>query len=231
MDRIGAHDANVLKACVSALNDGRVIVLPTARWYMFAARADIATTAPIIFRLKRRLPDKSLLLVAPSYEWATSMFIFSVGARQLADAFWPGDLSLRLRWRSPADGFPAVGVPVGLVGLTSGRLGELAAELGAPLVSTSVNFSGTPAEGGTQPRFAFEQVLDMLNAHSDAASVAIAVDGGVCPLVEATTVVDCTEADRSALERPGTVHVDALRYIAPDLDVSRVRRDMEGFAS
>lgn len=230
MERIGIRDADVLKACLSALDDGRVIVVPTTRWYMFAARADIASTAPSIFRLKRRSPDKSLLLIAPSYNWATDAFVFSPSAHQLADAFWPGDLSLRLRWRASAKDFPAVGVPIGLVGVTSGILGELAAELAAPLISTSVNYSGAPAEGGTGPRFAFEQVLEMLNASEDATSVAIAVDGGICSLVEATTIVDCAAADRAVLERPGTVHIDALRYVVPDLDVSRMRRDRDGFA-
>ncbi len=229
MDRLRTNDSRVLDACTAALNEGRVIVVPTSRWYMFAARADIDTTAPTIFRLKRRAPDKSLLLISPSREWAASAFVFTEAAQRLANAFWPGDLSLRLLWQDSTKGFPAVGVPVGLVGVTSGWLGQLAAYIGAPLVSTSVNFSGTPAEGGTQPRFAFEQVLQMLDAHPDASSVKIAVDGGVCPLVDATAIVDCSGPKVPVLERPGMVHVDALRYVSPDLDLSRVRRDTAGF--
>lgn len=226
---IGVHHDGMLQACISALNKGQVIVMPTPRWYMFAGRADVAATAATIFRLKRRSPDKSLLLLAPSASWSESTFSFTIEAHRLVNAFWPGDLALRLRWRTPGDGFPAVGTPVGLVTVSSGHLGRLAAELGAPLVSTSVNFSGTPAEGGTQPRFAFEQVIEMLTTHPEAASVAIAVDGGICPLVEATTIVDCSGPNGPVLERPGTVHLDALRYVFPNLDISRMRRDMEGF--
>jgi L-threonylcarbamoyladenylate synthase len=229
VDRMKVTDPAALRCAVAALDAGCVIVVPTARWYMFVARADDESASPAIFRLKRRAPDKSLLLIAPSLDWAISAFMFSSGARQLADAFWPGDLSLRLRWHNPAVGYSAVGVPVGLVGLAAGSLGEIAAEVGSPLVSTSVNFSGTPTEGGTQPHFAFEQVVEMMSDHPESGRVAIALDGGVCPLVEATTVIDCASSGPPVLERPGAVHLDALLFVTPDLDITRMRRDMDGF--
>jgi tRNA A37 threonylcarbamoyladenosine synthetase subunit TsaC/SUA5/YrdC len=150
-------------------------------------------------------------------------------ASRLAEAFWAGDLSMRLQWRDPSNGILSVGIPTGLVGIPGGLLGAMAAALGMPLVSTSVNFSGLPSEGGTQPAFAFEQVVEMLAANPLAAAVSAVVNGGICPQVEATSVVDCGVAGCTVLERPGAVHLDALRYVVPDLDISRARRDSAGY--
>ncbi|MDF0492753.1 L-threonylcarbamoyladenylate synthase [Bradyrhizobium yuanmingense] len=224
-------DANARAACVEELDAGNIIVVPTMRWYMFLARADRELAADRIFRLKRRPPDKSLLLVCASSNWVESTFVLTNDARRLIQSFWPGDLSMRLRWRATTAGVTAVGVPVGLVSVASGLMGELAAQLAAPLISTSVNFSGTPAEGGTRPAFAFEHVLTMLASSDDSSAVTVAIDGGICPFVEATTIVDCSGSGSSVLERPGTIHVEAIRYVVSELDVSRCRRDMAGFSS
>jgi L-threonylcarbamoyladenylate synthase len=230
MQQLKIDSADVKAICAQALDAGNIIIVPTTRWYMFVARADGSVSAETIFSLKRRPPDKSLLLVGPSTTWVESTFILTHAAHRLAQSFWPGDLSMRLRWQVATAGIAAVGVPVGLVSVVSGLMGELASELGVPLVSTSVNFSGTPAEGGTRPAFAFEHVLNMLAGHQYASAVTIAVNGGVCPLVEATAIVDCSRPDLPVLERPGAIHTEAMRYVVPELDVGRHRRDMAGFS-
>lgn len=231
MNVLALSDLHSHVACCQAIEAGKVVVVPTSRWYMFAGSADDPAIADWIFQFKRRPPDKSLLLVAPSTQWVASSFVLTTQAEQLANAFWPGELSMRLRWDESVSAIESVGAPIGLVTVAPGLLGDLAATLGRPLVSTSVNFSGSPASGGTQPSFAIDQALRTLRAaESDSAvAVAVVVDGGVCPLVEATTVVDCSTPDRTWLERPGAVHADALAHVWADIDLTRARRDTAGF--
>jgi L-threonylcarbamoyladenylate synthase len=229
MNSCVATDDGVVEGCLSALEAGQLAVVPTDRWYMIVGNASDPSAAAAIFGIKRRSPDKSLLLVCPSLDWIESNFAVTSGARELARAFWPGDLAMRLRWAAPAEQqVAAVGVPVALVTLTKGLLGRLASQFGA-LVSTSVNYAGTPDEGGTQPAFAFQQVVGMLSAHADSERVGMVVDGGVCPQVDAMTIVDCSDSSSSFLERPGAVHRDALEFALPELDLSRARRDMAGY--
>jgi hypothetical protein len=78
-----------------------------------------------------------------------------------------------------------------LAAVLGGFLGALASRHGAPLATTSVNFSGHPENGGTQPAFAMAQVADFL-VHDVRRLVRVVIDGGVCPLVDALTVVDCS---------------------------------------
>lgn len=226
---VAASDPRSIGRCVDAVNSGSIVVVPTHRWYMFAGRAQDTELSDTIFAIKRRPPSKSLLLVAPSRQWVESNFEFSDDAHALADAFWPGDLSFRLRWLADATPIESVGAPVGLVAVTDDLLGALATAVGAPLVSTSVNFAGTPAEGGTQPSFAFDQVSQMLEGHPLADRVAFMVDGGICPFIDATTVVDLTTPRRPKLERFGLVHRDAILHVRPHIDTARARRDMAGF--
>jgi len=210
-----------LEVCASAVLDGQIAVLPTRRWYMFAGLADNSSVADRIFAFKRRAPSKSLLLVCPTTRWLDDNFTVSDEARQLIDTFLPGELALRLAWRNDATAVVrSVGSPVALTTVADGALGLLAATIGRPLVSTSVNISGAPVQGGTQPCISVAQVLIIL---AEAQVVSVVVDGGVCPAVDALTVVDC--AEDSYLWRPGTLHTDALRHVLPDLDLSRAVSD------
>jgi len=207
-----------LDTAVAAVESGRLVILPTRRWYMICAPAGDREACDRVFAGKGRARSKSLALVVPDLAAADDLFIVNSPARRLAAAFWPGDLALVLSWRSVRSGhaLESVGVPGALVTVDPGPLGMLAARSRVPIAATTASISGgnsidtpgpaiTPAE---VERFVIETGTD----------VAYCVDGGICPLVHHLTVVDCT-GDEPKVVRPGVVHERAIqmavRGVAP----------------
>ncbi|MGA7871003.1 MAG: Sua5/YciO/YrdC/YwlC family protein, partial [Candidatus Binatus sp.] len=82
---------------IAALKAGELVVYPTETFYAIGADAFSATAIRRLFRVKRREARRPVGLIA-----ADAAMAFSVAreipsnARRLADAFWPGPLTLVL---------------------------------------------------------------------------------------------------------------------------------------
>jgi L-threonylcarbamoyladenylate synthase len=99
-----------------------------------------------LFAIKGREPGKPVALIAADLTMAFAVAReVPAGARVLAEAFWPGPLTLVLPAR---DGIPAalIGVDGGVgVRVSSHPIARaLAAGLGGPLTATSANLAGEP---------------------------------------------------------------------------------------
>lgn len=171
------------------LRAGGVVAYPTETVYGLGtapAEAPLATLS----RLKGRRPGKPFLLLVSSRlmaeEWG---LVFTPAARVMADAFWPGPLTLVLRGgegklpdllRGPEGGFA--------VRHTSHpRVAQLVAGLQHPLTSTSANRPGTPPSPGAEGLMAtFHDAIEE--------GTLLVLDGGVLGNVPPSTLVDCTTA-------------------------------------
>ncbi len=81
--------------CVAALNEGRVVALPTDTVYGLAARWDLPHAVEEIFELKRRPRDVALpVLVASTDQITATGAPWPDPARRLATHFWPGALTI-----------------------------------------------------------------------------------------------------------------------------------------
>ena len=135
-----------LDDAIEALADGELIVYPTETFYALGADAYCAPAVARLFAAKGREVNQPIALIA-----ADDAMAFAVAreipppARELADAFWPGPLTIVLPARP--------GLPEGLAGPDGGvgvRVSshpvarELARRLGRPLTATSANLSGRP---------------------------------------------------------------------------------------
>jgi len=179
------------------LAEGGVIAFPTDTLYGLAAdpRSDEAVRR--IFRVKGRPPDSALPLIAASAAQAEAFAnAWPPLARQLAERFWPGPLSLvvgasdRLGTEVLAGGATvAVRVPAHAVAV------GLARHLGAPVTATSANRSGQA------PAVTADEVLWAL---ADAVDVALVLDAGACRGGAPSTLVDVTGAE-PRLVRAGAV--------------------------
>jgi L-threonylcarbamoyladenylate synthase len=209
MKIVTSDDIGVAAAAVDA---GDLVVVPTQRWYMLCGRADSEAVAARIFGAKHRATERTLLHVARSPAEARTAFVLNDEARLLADAFWPGDLALVLRWRDAAAGerMTAVGDTEVLVTCASGSLGELARLCAAPLAATSANISPHEDSVGTFPAITVAQVASF--AHRSGADLAVVVDGGACPSPQDMTIVACT-SDRSVMRRPGLVSQRSIEAV------------------
>lgn len=197
-----------LNVAADAIEMGDLVVVPTDRWYMVCANAADGEACGRIFAGKRRPTSKSLLYVLPTAD-AAELFMLTPQAERLASAFWPGDLAMILPWRDPSVGgrHHAVGVPNALVTCAPGVLGELAARSRVPVAATTVNVSGDGGAEDRGPAINMAEVERFVQLTS--VDVAYCIDGGISPLANHLTIVDCS-TDEAKLTRVGVVHQRAI---------------------
>ena len=205
-------DAEIQAALVPVidhLQGGGVIAYPTETVYGFgcALRADgLARLAA----LKQRTAVKPFLLLISDVDQA-AMLHWTEDARALANAFWPGPLTIGLE--APPDSFPA-GVR-GADGIVAVRatshtgIRTLVAALGEPITSTSANEPGQPTAHDAASAAAALIELGAANA--------MVLDGGPLPAALPSTVVEASVSPPRVL-RAGAVSVEELRRIIGEID-------------
>jgi L-threonylcarbamoyladenylate synthase len=187
-------------AAVHVLRAGGLVALPTDTVYGIAV--DLAATGGIerLFEAKRRPADRAVVLLVADAGQAAGLAEWPPAAAALAEAFWPGGLTLVLPQR------PDVALPAALTGNrpTIGlRVPDhpspraIAAGLG-PLPVTSANVSGLPEAGSA------DEILAQLGDAID-----LILDGGPSRGGTPSTVVDCTAAQVRIL-RHGAIAGDAI---------------------
>ena len=141
------HSAYIQAA--ASLKSGGLVVLPTETVYGVAGLASDPAVIHRIYALKSRPKSKALSAVVFSRAQAEKIGQFSLTARRLADAFWPGPLTLvvPLRKGAPIDKSALAGNTT--IGLRFPDIewvkGFKQSGFTAPLVLPSANLSGQPA--------------------------------------------------------------------------------------
>jgi tRNA A37 threonylcarbamoyladenosine synthetase subunit TsaC/SUA5/YrdC len=174
---------------------------------MLCALAADPVACAAIGTLKRRPPDKPLLLVIGDPAQARDRFDLGPEAHALIRHLWPGELFLRLPWTHPDTAPAAIGSPA-LVSCPTGTLGALAARVGAPLAAAVASISIPAAGPDDLPALTIAAVA-ALAAHAGPVVGAV-IDGGICPQGRHATVVDCPLDAHAHLLREGTVHPRAV---------------------
>jgi L-threonylcarbamoyladenylate synthase len=211
--RIVADDAAGRAAAIEALRDGRIVALPTDTVYGIAVAIETVGGIEALFAAKRRPLDKGIVLLLGEAAQAPTIGQWPPAAAALAEAFWPGGLTVVIPQR------PDVPLPAALSGGAS-TIGlrvpdhaaprALAAAVG-PLPTTSANASGLP-----EARTAAE-IVDQLGD-----AVAVVIDGGSAHGGPPSTVVDCS-VDRPVVLRDGPI---VRERVAAVLDVSGIAHDI-----
>lgn len=196
---LSADSADAIRQAAEALRAGKLVVLPTDTVYGVAAQLD-ETAIDHIFAAKKRPPDRAVPVLLADLEGIDLVACeFPEAARRLADAFWPGPLTLALPRRPDLPPnltqLPTVGVRV--PDLAAAR--ALIAEAGGALAVTSANRSDQP------PACTVQSAIRYL-----AEAVAVYLDGGPCAGGVPSTVVTF-EGDELRVVRPGPISEAALR--------------------
>jgi L-threonylcarbamoyladenylate synthase len=207
--RIVADDDVGRAAAIEALRAGRIVAVPTDTVYGIAVALDTPGGIEALFAAKRRPPEKGIVLLLADAAQAPSIGRWPPAAAALADAFWPGGLTVVVEQR-PDVPLPAAltgGAPtIGLRVPDHGAPRALAAAVG-PLPTTSANISGLP-----EARDAAEILAQLGDA------VAIVIDGGRARGGSASTVVDCS-GERPSILRSGAI---APERVAAALDADGI---------
>ncbi len=192
---------NIILAA-SALREGGLVGMPTETVYGIAAIATDPEAVRKVFEVKGRPADNPLIVhVASRDQVAEVVSSFPSEAQKLADAFWPGPLTLVLPKASAVPdsvtagrGTVAVRMPAHVTALA------LIETTGAPLAAPSANrfMSLSP----TSPEHISEAI---------AAGLAFILDGGPCQVGIESTVVDCTGEIR--VLRPGGISREQVAQV------------------
>lgn len=187
------------------LGRGGLLAYPTETVYGLGSRP-LAEDVAALAALKGRGPDKPFLLLVASRRMAEAYGLrFTAAADALAEACWPGPLTLVLaggEGRLPdALRGPERGIAVRWT--SHPQVAALIELLGHPVTSTSANRAGGPTAPGTL-------AIAALFGAAIADGQLLVLDGGTLGNVPPSTVVDCTgEAPR--LVRAGAIPVAELR--------------------
>ena len=179
-----------------ALKTGRLVMLPTETVYGLAADASNPQAVARIFEAKGRPRFNPLIAHVANALDAESIAVFDNRARALAEAFWPGPLTIvaPVRDRDRVCDLARAGldsVAVRVPGHPRAR--AVIAAFGGAVVAPSANRSGRPSPT------TFDDALEETGQ-----SVGAAVDGGPCAVGVESTVVSVLDG-RVALLRPGSV--------------------------
>lgn len=195
-----------IEAARQAISRGEPVVLPTDTVYGIGVDAFSPQAVAVLLAAKgrdRTMPPPVLIARAEVLE-ALATDIPDC-ARELADTFWPGGLTLILRaqpslaWDlGETKGTVALRMPADETAL------ELLGTVG-PMAVSSANRTGMPA--ATTAAEAQEMLAD---------SVAVYLEDGERTAQQASTIVDCTRA-QPLVVRKGAVPLHELQAVVPDV--------------
>ena len=179
------------------LREAGLVAVPTETVYGLAARADRDESVAAIYKAKGRPSFNPLIVHVAGLKAAQALATFDARALQLADAFWPGPLTLVLPLREYAPVAAAVTAGLATVALRCPAhpvMRALIAETGLPLAAPSANRSG-----GVSPTDA-AHVVSSLEDRLDAV-----IDAGACEAGLESTIVALREGGRWQVLRPGPI--------------------------
>jgi L-threonylcarbamoyladenylate synthase len=171
---------------------GGLCVLPTETVYGLGANALDADAVARLYDAKHRPREKPVSVLIPDFaDAATLCRDIPDAARTLADAYFPGPLTLVLRKGDTVpDIVTAGGDTLGVRCPKHGKTLALLRRAAVPVAAPSANASGDPS-----PR-TFADALAAFDGVADCA-----VDGGDCAVGAESTVLDMTAAPPRVLRR------------------------------
>lgn len=197
-------DAGIATAA-DLLRAGKLVALPTETVYGLAADARSDRAVAAIFAAKDRPRFNPLIVHLARATDAAAYADMPPRAQALAQAFWPGPLTLVLPLRS-GHGLSALvtaGLDTVALRVPAHPLAQqLLAAFGGPVAAPSANPSGRISPTRAQ------HVLAGLEGR-----IAAVLDGGACPVGLESTIVGF-DAGRPVLLRAGGISAEALARVA-----------------
>jgi L-threonylcarbamoyladenylate synthase len=191
----GALSPSSIDDALRALVSGGLVILPTETVYGLAADAGSPLAVAKLFEAKGRPRFNPLIAHVDDVDMAERVAVFDDRARALAQAFWPGPLTLVLPIRDAALACDLARAGLSTVAVRApghAKARELIARFGRPVVAPSANRSGRPSPT------TFDDAVEETGVSAQAW-----LDGGDCAIGIESTVVAVLDGVR--LLRPGAV--------------------------
>ncbi|UYV16259.1 L-threonylcarbamoyladenylate synthase [Porphyrobacter sp. ULC335] len=192
-------DAAGIARAARCLESGGLVAVPTETVYGLAARADSAEAVAKIYAAKGRPDFNPLIVHVTGVEQAARYGVFSPEARALAEAHWPGPLTLVVPRRADSGLADAVTAGLATIALRAPAhpaMRALLEQLDFPLAAPSANRSGfiSPTTPG--------HVLASLDGRID-----LVLDGGPTRAGVESTIVAVRADGRVEELRPGPLSI------------------------
>jgi len=189
-----------LIAASTVLAQGGLVAFPTETVYGLGADARNSRAVAAIFAAKGRPSFNPLIVHVASVEAAKSLVVWSPTADRLAQAFWPGPLTLVLPLNAASGLSPLVtaNLPSLAIRVPANPLArELLLGFGGPVAAPSANLSGKISP--TSMRHVLRGLQDQIEA---------VIDGGDCAVGLESTIVGLEHSP--TLLRPGGLASDQI---------------------
>lgn len=203
------EDRKVLEEAAAVIRNGGLAAFPTETVYGLGANALDEKAAKKIYEAKGRPSDNPLIAHIADLDGLKPLVSeIPEAGRKLAEAFWPGPLTLVF----PKNGIVPHGTTGGLetvaVRMPSDPVArELIRLAGVPIAAPSANTSGRPSP--TRAEHVFQDMDGKID---------LIVDGGPVGIGVESTIVDVTE-EIPTLLRPGAITMEMLGSVVGKVDV------------
>lgn len=208
---LSAQDAQTPALAAELIKHGELVAIPTETVYGLGADGLNEAAVAKIFEAKGRPQDNPLILHICGAE-QIELFCHHIPqkAYDLAEAFWPGPLTMVLPARNIVPRRTTGGLDTVAVRCPDNAVTRQIIRLsGVPIAAPSANLSGKPSTTTAQ------HVL-----HDHDGKIAAIIDGGPCRVGVESTIIDLTE-ERPRLLRPGGITPEQLIDILGDLVVDK----------
>ncbi|GAC1365970.1 MAG: L-threonylcarbamoyladenylate synthase [Ktedonobacteraceae bacterium] len=197
----------LIEEAAALLRKGELVVFPTETVYGLGADALQTRAVERIFAAKGRpFSDPLIVHIADQEEWGSLVTAIPPIARRLAEAFWPGPLTLVLPAGPRVPRLITAGLP------------NVAIRMPAhPVALALIRAAGTPIAAPSANRFMHVSPTTAQHALADLnGNVPLILDAGPSKVGVESTVLDLC-ADRPTILRPGGISIEALQAIIPDV--------------
>jgi L-threonylcarbamoyladenylate synthase len=206
-------DPSIIERAAQLLRNGELVVFPTETVYGLGADALQPSAVEQIFMAKERpFSDPLIVHIAALETLETLVTEVPLQALQLAQAFWPGPLTMLL----PANARVPKMITAGLdtVAVRMPR---------HPIALALIKAVGSPIAAPSANRFMHVSPTTAQHALADLAGrVPLILDGGPCEVGVESTILDLC-AEIPTILRPGGISLEALRTILPSVQPPAVR--------
>lgn len=194
-----------LQEAVRVLEAGFPVAIPTETVYGLAADATNPAAITRVYETKGRPQFNPLICHMANIAMAEEHAVFDPVSRKLAEAFWPGPLTLilPLKRTSPIHALATAGLDTVGIRIPKGFASALIGKLGKPLAAPSANSSG--------------KISSTSAAHVEAdlgAKIELILDGGSAPVGVESTIIKVEPDGAVRLLRPGGLVAEDIERVA-----------------
>ncbi len=203
------EDTENINAVAKIIRTGGIVAIPTETVYGLAANALDAAAVSKIFKAKGRPQDNPLIVHISSLEELYPLVKeVPPAAVKLAEAFWPGPLTIVLPKTDIIPDEVSAGLNTVAIRMPSHPVARaVITACGVPLAAPSANTSGSPSPTSAK------HVLSDLDGKIDAV-----VDSGACTVGVESTVLSLT-GKTPRLLRPGGITPEQLEAVLGKIDI------------